>query len=230
MRRTARALSVAVLASAALGVVAGPGAADPGVPPPAGAGEPAPEAGPGGAGPAGAGTDGNGTVPCAPGGGTAPGTHHGTSQPLDEGDDATTARIPPVEGFEGFEEDEDPEAAVGPEDAWTADGANGPCSSVSGDEGGGRGATATGPGQGDSAAAPCPEPAAPHRDSATARGTSCATKPPGATVDHGVRAGTGGSFTDSVPALITGGVLIAGACGAAAHRLRLRLRGEDGDH
>lgn len=34
MRRTARALSVAVLASAALGISAGAGAADPGVPPP----------------------------------------------------------------------------------------------------------------------------------------------------------------------------------------------------
>lgn len=41
MRRTARALSVAVLASAALGLSAGVGAADPGVPPPpSGAGEP----------------------------------------------------------------------------------------------------------------------------------------------------------------------------------------------
>ena len=47
-------------------------------------------------------------------------------------------------------------------------------------------------------------------------------RPP--TVQRGVRAGEGGVFTDSVPALVTGGVLIAGALGAAAHRLR-RLRG-----
>lgn len=41
-----------------------------------------------------------------------------------------------------------------------------------------------------------------------------------AAVDHGVRAGDGGTFTDSVPALVAGGVLIAGAAGGAAYRLR----------
>jgi hypothetical protein len=41
-------------------------------------------------------------------------------------------------------------------------------------------------------------------------------------VQRGVRAGGGGTFTDSVPALVIGGVLIAGACGAAVHRLRNR--------
>lgn len=38
-------------------------------------------------------------------------------------------------------------------------------------------------------------------------------------VPGGVHAGTGGGFTDSVPALAAGGLLIAGALGAAAHRL-----------
>ncbi|MFF3846317.1 hypothetical protein [Streptomyces sp. NPDC002328] len=47
---------------------------------------------------------------------------------------------------------------------------------------------------------------------------SCA----GAAVEHGVRAGTGGAFTDSVPTLVAGGLLIAGAFGAAVHRLRRR--------
>ncbi|WP_217207780.1 hypothetical protein [Streptomyces sp. AC550_RSS872] len=37
---------------------------------------------------------------------------------------------------------------------------------------------------------------------------------------HGVRAGSGGTFTDSVPALVAGGVLIAGAAGGAVYRLR----------
>ncbi|MGW7264570.1 hypothetical protein [Streptomyces sp. NPDC054842] len=37
---------------------------------------------------------------------------------------------------------------------------------------------------------------------------------------QGVRAGQGGAFTDSLPALITGGVLIAAAVGAAVYRLR----------
>ncbi|MFF0644651.1 hypothetical protein ACFYVV_13685 [Streptomyces tendae] len=70
----------------------------------------------------------------------------------------------------------------------------------------------------------CPETTAPRGEPA-ARGTSCT----GGTAEHGVQAGTGGTFGDSVPALVAGGLLIAGACGAAAHRLRLRLRGEDGE-
>ncbi|MFK4156304.1 hypothetical protein ACI2LV_30580 [Streptomyces fungicidicus] len=48
-------------------------------------------------------------------------------------------------------------------------------------------------------ATPCPRPPAP--------------------VPQGVHAGAGGAFTDSVPALAAGGLLIAGAFGAAAHRL-----------
>ncbi|MFI7293032.1 hypothetical protein [Streptomyces sp. NPDC050121] len=45
---------------------------------------------------------------------------------------------------------------------------------------------------------------------------------PPATVEHGVQAGGGGAFTDSVPALAAGGLLIVGALGAAVHRLRGR--------
>ncbi|MEU1339093.1 hypothetical protein [Streptomyces sp. NPDC005827] len=45
--------------------------------------------------------------------------------------------------------------------------------------------------------------------------TSCA--PPG--VQHGVEAGEGGAFTESVPALAAGALLIAAACGGAAYRL-----------
>ncbi|MEU1851375.1 hypothetical protein ABZ499_19390 [Streptomyces sp. NPDC019990] len=50
----------------------------------------------------------------------------------------------------------------------------------------------------------------------------------GAVVQRGARAGDGGAFTDSVPALVAGGVLIAGAFGAAAHRLL--SRGDDPYH
>ncbi|MFJ7077019.1 hypothetical protein [Streptomyces sp. NPDC098781] len=39
---------------------------------------------------------------------------------------------------------------------------------------------------------------------------------------HGVQAGTGGTFTDSVPALVAGGLLIAGAFGGAVYRVRRR--------
>ncbi|MFE9675036.1 hypothetical protein ACFYO5_13070 [Streptomyces sp. NPDC006259] len=76
---------------------------------------------------------------------------------------------------------------------------------------------------------PAPQPCPPSRDYApqgiapqgiAPHGTAC----PGAAVEHGVRAGSGGTFTDSVPALVAGGLLIAGALGAAAHRLCRRNR------
>ncbi|WP_392960921.1 hypothetical protein [Streptomyces sp. LN245] len=56
-------------------------------------------------------------------------------------------------------------------------------------------------------------------------GTGMGERPP--TIQRGVHAGEGGVFTDSVPALVAGGLLIAGALGAAAqrvHRLRRRRR------
>ncbi|MFE7815540.1 hypothetical protein ACFU5P_27100 [Streptomyces sp. NPDC057433] len=46
----------------------------------------------------------------------------------------------------------------------------------------------------------------------------------GPTVPGGVHAGAGGGSTGSVPALVAGGLLVAGAFGAAAHRLH-RARG-----
>ncbi|MFI6654189.1 hypothetical protein ACIBL8_01565 [Streptomyces sp. NPDC050523] len=58
---------------------------------------------------------------------------------------------------------------------------------------------------GDGADRPCKEPSA----------GPCADSP----VQHGVQAGEGGTFTDSVPALVGGGILIAGALGAAVYRL-----------
>ena len=46
----------------------------------------------------------------------------------------------------------------------------------------------------------------------------------GGMMDHGVQAGEGGTFAPSLPALVTGGVLIAAAFGAAGHRLWRRGR------
>ena len=46
-----------------------------------------------------------------------------------------------------------------------------------------------------------------------------------AVIQRGVQAGEGGAFTDSVPALVAGGILIGGALGAAVHRLRHRDAG-----
>ncbi|MFH8973489.1 hypothetical protein [Streptomyces sp. NPDC017890] len=262
MRRTARALSTAVLASAALGFGAAPAPAEPGVPPPsaepgvpppsAGVGEPAAEVSPADVTPGGTVTV---SVSCAPTGGVAPATLDATSAAFDEGTvelrkvgggDGTTsgpayrgtARIVPAEEFETA-----PDAA-GSEDAWTVDGA---CPEASGGEGAPWSATMTVPGangagaNGVGAKPPCPEPAAPgepcgatepacpdpeaRHGETSAKGKPCG----GATAQHGVRAGTGGAFTDSMPALVAGGALIAGAFGAAAHRLRLRLR-EDAEH
>ncbi|MFA3872736.1 hypothetical protein ABS735_03400 [Streptomyces sp. MMCC 100] len=172
----------------------------------------------------------------------APGDAADAEGPADTEDSAET---------EGWADTEESAAAI---DDWTVDGA---CPDASGGEGGdpwsatmsvpeengagaGAGAGAAQPACRESAApragtsthgtpcAPtkpaCPEPTAPRGEPAT-QGTSCG----GAKAEHGVQAGTGGTFGDSVPALVAGGLLIAGACGAAAHRLRLRLRGEDGE-
>jgi hypothetical protein len=57
-------------------------------------------------------------------------------------------------------------------------------------------------------------------DNGIGPGSGTGDRPP--TVQRGVEAGQGGVFTDSVPALAVGGVLIAGALGVAAHHLRRR--------
>ncbi|WP_399891821.1 hypothetical protein ACGH7X_32165 [Streptomyces sp. BBFR51] len=285
MRRTARALSVAVLASATLGVFAGSGAADPGVPPPpSDAGEPvappsAEEALPPASGQAAAqvspadvtpGGTVTVSVSCGPTGAAAPATLEATSPAFDEGtvalrkvadDEGTTsgpayrgtARIAAAEDFEAERAEEgtdeaafagDAEDMPGAGEDWTVDGA---CPDASGGEGDPWSATMTVPGESGAAEPGCRESAAPRAGTST-HGTPCATTKPacpeptaprgqpsgqgtscgGGTAEHGVRAGTGGTFSDSVPVLVAGGVLIAGACGAAAYRLRLRLRGEDG--
>ncbi|MFJ6071797.1 hypothetical protein ACIQFU_13305 [Streptomyces sp. NPDC093065] len=162
----------------------------------------------------------------------------------DTGGPADTSGSAETEGWA------DTEGSAGATDDWTVDGA---CPDASGGEGGapwsatmsvpgesGAGAGAAQPACRESTApragtsthgtpcAPakpaCPETTSPRGDAAT-QGTSCG----GAKAEHGVQAGAGGSFGDSVPALVAGGLLIAGACAAAAHRLRLRLRGEDGE-
>ncbi|MEU6640060.1 hypothetical protein [Streptomyces rochei] len=302
MRRTARALSTAVLASAALGVFAAPAPAQPGVPPPpAGTGRPVAEVSPAGVTPGGTVTV---SVTCAPSGGPAPATLDAASPAFDGGTvalrkvaaEAGTSSGPAYRGTARIAAAEDltSEAqAATSQETWTVDGA---CPEASGEEQpwsatmtapegpptvpeepmtvpeepmtvpeepmtapegpmtvpeepmGVPDEPMTAPGEGGGAVAPpCPAPTAPH-GSAAGRGTSCATgsacpEPAaphggtsapwgncgGTTAEHGVHAGAGGTFTDSVPALAAGGVLIAAACGAAAHRLlRSRPRGEAG--
>ncbi|MEU0006796.1 hypothetical protein ABZ079_21590 [Streptomyces sp. NPDC006314] len=85
------------------------------------------------------------------------------------------------------------------------------------------GAPCTGGGNkcGESHGAPCP-------DGQTCReshGTDGCAQESG---QRGVEAGAGGTFNDSVPALVAGGVCIAAACGAAVYRLHLRRRSTAG--
>ncbi|MFJ4814642.1 hypothetical protein [Streptomyces sp. NPDC088801] len=223
MRRSLYALSVAVLAGSAL-----LGGA------PAVFAEPAAEVSPATVHPGGTLTV---SVSCDPTGGPPPDTVDATSQAFDEGtvplqrvtgnDDEMsgpayrgTARIASAENFEG-----DPDAQ-GQDSAWTVDGT---CPAAPGGEGKEWSATftvahgagphkpshhPTHPPTHHPTHKPCPEPSD-HRER---HHTECGATP----VQRGVRAGDGGAFTDSVPALAAGGVLIAGAFAAAVHRLRSR--------
>ncbi|MFD8236566.1 hypothetical protein ACFV20_32410 [Streptomyces sp. NPDC059696] len=173
------------------------------------------------------------SVSCDPTGGPPPDSIDATSQAFEEGtvplqrvtgnDDEVsgpayrgTALIASAESFEG-----DPDAS-GEESAWTVDGT---CPAAPGGEGKPWSATFTvthgsAPDKPSHKPThppthkPCPEPSH-HRETWH---TECGEAP----VQRGVRAGDGGAFTDSVPALAAGGVLIAGAFGAAVHRLRNR--------
>ncbi|WP_327720494.1 hypothetical protein OG381_38005 [Streptomyces sp. NBC_00490] len=200
MRRTARALSVAVLAGVAVGVAVPVAFADP-----------AAEVGPSTVQPGASVTV---SVACDSTGGTAPATLEATSEAFDEetvplqlvpGNDAAasgpayrgTARIASAQDL-GTGSD-----AAGEDSAWTVDGT---CPAAPGGQGKQWSATLTVAHGGESHA--CTEP----------RTESCsATTTP---VQRGVQAGQGGAFTDSVPALVTGGLLIAGALGGAVYRVR----------
>lgn len=221
MRPALRTVSAVVLA----GVLAG-GAASVAL------AEPAAEVSPAQAAPGGTVTV---SVTCDPVGGSPPDTLEATSQAFEDGlaelrpaggqDGETsgpayrgTARIVLPEDFEGGE------AHAGGEDsAWTVDGT---CPAAHGGEGkpwsatftvaqgGGHDGGHDGGHGGGHSVSPCPDP----------KDAGCGT----AVVQRGVRAGEGGAFGVSLPALVLGGLLIAGALGAAAHRLYVRVSGADG--
>ncbi|GAA3247631.1 hypothetical protein [Streptomyces labedae] len=68
---------------------------------------------------------------------------------------------------------------------------------------------------------PTTSPTASHTPTHKPTWTPC----PSPTAHQGVQAGGGGAFTDSVPAQVAGGLLMAGAFGAGAHRLLRRRTG-----
>ncbi|MDL5204745.1 hypothetical protein [Streptomyces sp. ALI-76-A] len=247
MCRSARALSVAVLAGAVLGLAVPAASAEP-----TAAAEPTAEVSPGTASPGDSVTV---SVACEPTGGPAPDTIDAASEAFEAGsvklklvpgeDDELsgpayegTARLAPAEHFEEGVD------AVGPDSAWTVDGT---CPAPPGGKGAQwsvtftvqrgsdkpcaeshTGSCATGTACAESHTGSCAtsSPCAESHTGSCATGTACAESHTeaescgGAVVPRGVRAGAGGAFTDSVPALVAGGLLIAGAFGAAVHRLR----------
>ncbi|MFF1307914.1 hypothetical protein [Streptomyces sp. NPDC058307] len=151
---------------------------------------------------------------------------------------------------------EDGAGGVGSDSAWTVDGtcptadrAPGKAWSATFTVTGGAGAGAAT----DSSHRPCPEPrtepstpswAEPSKEPRTEPSTESWTEPSTgsraepstgsragtcdtAAVQRPVHAGQGGSFTDSVPALVAGGLLIAGAAAGAVYRLRRKAPATD---
>ncbi|MGP4044555.1 hypothetical protein [Streptomyces sp. 2A115] len=194
MRRTVRVLSATVLTAVVLGTAAT-----------AAAGNPTAEVSPHTVAPGGTVTV---SVSCEPTGGPAPETIDATSQAFEHGtvqlhkaagDDEDPAAGPAYGGTAriapaaNFEEGA-PDA-VGKTSEWTVDGT---CPAAPGGEGKQWSA------------------------SFTVSGEAAKDRSHGPVVPHGVRAGEGGTFTDSPVALGAGGLLIAGAFGAAVHKLLRR--------
>ncbi|GLW49540.1 hypothetical protein Stsp02_52010 [Streptomyces sp. NBRC 14336] len=117
-----------------------------------------------------------------------------------------TARISSAAELEGEGD------SLGPDTAWTVDGT---CPAAPGGQGKQWSATFTVAKGGHTSHPPRPCATEPHRE-------SC----PPAVIQRGVHAGQGGAFTDSVPALIAGGTLIAAAAGGAGYRLWRRKPAE----
>jgi hypothetical protein len=168
------------------------------------------------------------SVSCDPGTGTPPATVDATSDAFE----SQTVRLQLVPGnddkvsgpaysgtarISADPELQDGAGGVAPDSAWTVDGT---CPTADRAPGKAWSATFTvtsGATTGTSHR-PCPEPRTDARTESRPEpgAESCGT----AAVQRPVRAGQGGSFTDSVPALVAGGLLIAGAAAGAVYRLR----------
>ncbi|MZD17820.1 MULTISPECIES: hypothetical protein [Streptomyces] len=227
MRRRARVLSATALISAVLGLAAPPSFADP-----------AAEVNPHSVEPGGTLTF---SVSCDPTGGPAPETIDASSQAFEQGtvtlqrlpgnDDSAggpsyqgTAKIAPAADFETGAD------AANSATEWGVDGL---CPAAPGGEGRQWSATFDVAPAGDAplydierypSHPPTHQPTKDPTHLPSHRPTH-PTGHPTAPVQRGVHAGGGGAFTDSVPAMVAGGILVVGALGAAAHRLRRRERG-----
>ncbi|MXM67953.1 hypothetical protein GR925_32090 [Streptomyces sp. HUCO-GS316] len=218
MRRTVRALSVAALASAALGIAASAASADPGA-----------EALPSSV-----------SVPCDGAGGPPAAAGEATPDDLGDGSDASPDDVGELidpapedlgEGSEASPDDlgglidptpdnlgEDPgvtpddlaeDSVVTPDDL--GEGTLGTES-----DGAPYGDSCSGTEQGTPSWV---VPSGGGKECTTSYGGSSGESCAPAAVQHGVKAGDGGSFTGSVPALVAGGILIAAALGGAVHRV-----------
>ncbi|GHE05513.1 hypothetical protein [Streptomyces alanosinicus] len=232
MRRTVRALSVAFVAGAAL-ALAGPAASaaevGPGTVPPTST-VAAPEGVPGAcAAPQQCGTSQTGPTACRDGGPCqdGPGTACKAGGPCQDGSGCTQGQTCP--GHTPCHQTGQCQGDGGGHQC-VGGGGSGACADGTGDSdwgggGGGGGGDAgghqcTGAGACSDDGHGCGGP----DDRQDHGGDGCT--PPG--VQHGVAAGDGGSFTDSVPALAAGTAFIAAACGGAGYRLFGRRRASGG--
>ncbi|MFF7647464.1 hypothetical protein [Streptomyces canus] len=227
MRRTAR-LRALSLVLPALGITLGAAA-------PSASADPAAEVSPSSVQPGGTVTV---SVSCDPGTGTPPATVDAASEAFE----SQTVRLQLVPGnddqasgpaYSGTarvsadQELQDGAGGVGPDSAWTVDGT---CPTADRAPGKAWSATftVTRGAAADGSHRPCTEPHAAHTEPGTQPRTEPRTEScDPAAVQSPVRAGQGGSFSDSVPALVTGGLLIVAAAGGAVYRLRRRAPATD---
>ncbi|MFF7135850.1 hypothetical protein ACFZBZ_26400 [Streptomyces sp. NPDC008196] len=214
MRRTARLRALSVVLPA-LGITLGLAA-------PSAYADPAAEVSPGSVQPGGSVTV---SVSCDPSTGTPPATVDATSEAFESqtvrlqlvpgNDDEVSG--PAYSGTARIAADQELQSGaggVGPDSAWTVDGT---CPTADRAPGKAWSATFTVTRGTTASHRPCTEPVAEPRTE------TCAA----AVIQSPVRAGQGGTFSDSAPALVTGGLLIAGAAAGAVYRLRRRSPAAD---
>lgn len=170
----------------------------------------------------GGGTDGSGGATDGSGGAT-----EGGGGATGGGGIATDGSGGATDGSEGGKEGTEGGTEGGSEGGKESGGKQG-----TGDQGGKQGTEGGRDGADSGSRRPCTESRSdgtePHRsepytegtEASRGKGDSPAEDCDSADTEHGVRAGAGGTFTDSVPALVVGGVLITGALGGAVYRLR----------